>query len=218
MDSLKGNGHPQEAMGRSLIQSRTLSGVQAFVVAPLVERAARGDADAWDHLVERFSGLVWSIARGYGLGAADAADVSQTCWLRLAENLDRLRDPERVGAWLATTARRESLVVVKKGRRQVPSGVLFDDEAACDDPGLDSALLRDERSVALSRAFRELPSLCRTLLRVLLSDPAPSYAEVSDNLDMPIGSIGPRRARCLDRLRVAVEQRTSEPRGLRVVR
>lgn len=192
--------------------------MQAFVVSPLVERAARGDADAWDTLVERFSGLVWSIARGYGLDAADAADVSQTCWLRLAENLDRLRDPERVGAWLATTARRESLVVVKKGRRQVPSGVLFDDEAVGDDPGLDSALLRDERAAALSHAFRGLPSLCRTLLRVLLSDPAPSYAEVSDNLDMPIGSIGPRRARCLDRLRVAVEQQTSEPRRMGVVR
>lgn len=192
--------------------------MQTFVVAPLVERAARGDADAWDSLVERFSGLVWSIARGYGLDAADAADVSQTCWLRLAENLDRLRDPERVGAWLATTARRESLVVVKRGRRQVPSGVLFDDETAGDDPGVDSGLLRDERAAALSRAFRELPSLCRTLLRVLLSDPAPSYAEVSDSLDMPIGSIGPRRARCLDRLRVAVEERTSEVRDLRVVR
>lgn len=192
--------------------------MQTFVVAPLVERAARGDADAWDDLVERFSGLVWSIARGYGLGAADAADVSQTCWLRLAENLDRLRDPERVGAWLATTARRESLVVVKKGRRQVPSGVLFDDEATGDDAGIDSRLLRDERAAALSRAFRELPSLCRTLLRVLLSDPAPSYAEVSDNLDMPIGSIGPRRARCLDRLRVAVEQRTSDVRRMEVPR
>jgi RNA polymerase sigma factor (sigma-70 family) len=193
--------------------------VQAFTVAPLVDRAATGDAEAWDALVDRFAGLVWSIARGYGLGPADAADVSQTCWLRLAENVGRLHDPERVGAWLSTTARRESLVVLKRGRRQVPSGVAFDERAAVDDRSLDSSLLLEERSAALSVAFRQLPALCRTLLRVLLSDPAPSYAEVSDCLDMPIGSIGPRRARCLERLRVVVEQQSNEPvRALRVVR
>jgi RNA polymerase sigma factor (sigma-70 family) len=184
--------------------------VQSFVVAPLVDRAAAGDAEAWDALVEQFAGLVWSIARGHGLDSSDAADVSQTCWLRLAESLHRLRDPERVGAWLATTAKRESIAVLRKGRRQVPSGVEFDDEIAGDaEP--DAALLRGERSALLIAAFRELPALCRTLLRVLLSDPAPSYAEVSETLDMPIGSIGPRRARCLERLRVEVEQRSSEP-------
>lgn len=193
--------------------------MQAFTVAPLVDRAATGDADAWDALVSQYAGLVWSVARGYGLDAADAADVSQTCWLRLAENLGRLRDPERVGAWLATTARREALVVVKKGRRQVPIGVAFDDEVAHDEAP-DAPLLQRERAAAVVDAFRRLPAQCRTLLRVLLSDPAPSYAEVSDSLDMPIGSIGPRRARCLERLRVTVEQDTSVPAppALRVVR
>jgi RNA polymerase sigma factor (sigma-70 family) len=182
--------------------------MQVFGVAPLVDRAAVGDADAWDELVERFAGLVWSIARGYGLGPADAADVSQTCWLRLAENLDRIHDRERVGSWLATTARRESLAVLKRGRRQVPSGMRFEDEVTYE-PDLDVSLLRKERAAVLYDAFRELPALCRTLLRVLLSEPAPSYAEVSEHLDMPVGSIGPRRARCLERLRVTVEQRTS---------
>ena len=182
-------------------------------VAPLVDRAAEGDEDAWDDLVERFAGLVWSIATGYGLSGADVADVSQTCWLRLAENLHRINDRERVGAWLATTARRESLAVVKRGRRQVPSGVHFDDEQS-HEPEADSSLLRQERSAALFFAFKKLPAGCRTLLRVLLSDPAPSYAEVSENLEMPIGSIGPRRARCLERLRVTVEEQT-EGRGFR---
>jgi RNA polymerase sigma factor (sigma-70 family) len=184
-------------------------GVSMTAVAPLVDRAARGDQDAWDDLVARFAGLVWSIALGYGLSAADAADVSQTCWLRLAENLHRLNDRERVGAWLATTARRESLAVLKRGRRQVPSGVSFDEELA-PDPEPDSSLLRQERSTALFAAFRSLPAACRTLLRVLLADPAPSYAEVSENLEMPVGSIGPRRARCLERLRVSVEEQTSD--------
>ena len=180
----------------------------ALAIAPLVDRAAVGDEEAWHELVARFAGLVWSIAQGYGLGPADAADVSQTCWLRLAENLDRLNDKERVGAWLATTARRESLAVLKRGRRQVPSGMRFDDEPSYD-PEFDVSIVRKERAAVLFDAFRDLPALCRTLLRVLLSDPAPSYAEVSEHLDMPVGSIGPRRARCLERLRVTVEQRTS---------
>jgi RNA polymerase sigma factor (sigma-70 family) len=181
--------------------------VSVIEVAPLVDRAAAGDEEAWDDLVSRFGALVWSIAMGYGLSGADVADVSQTCWLRLAENLHRINDRERVGAWLATTARRESLAVVKRGRRQVPSGVHFEDEQAVD-PETDASLLRQERSAALLVAFKELPAGCRTLLRVLLSDPAPSYAEVSENLEMPIGSIGPRRARCLERLRVTVEQQS----------
>ena len=178
-------------------------------VAPLVDRAAGGDQEAWDDLVARFAGLVWSIALGYGLSGPDAADVSQTCWLRLAENLSRIQDRERVGAWLATTARRESLAVLKRCRRQVPIGVRFDEEAAID-TDLDSSLLRQERSAAVFAAFRALPAACRTLLRVLLADPAPSYAEVSASLEMPIGSIGPRRARCLERLRVHVEEQTSD--------
>jgi RNA polymerase sigma factor (sigma-70 family) len=183
-----------------------------IAVAPLVDRAVDGDQDAWDDLVSRFAGLVWSIALGYGLSGPDAADVSQTCWLRLAENLHRISDRERVGAWLATTARRESLAVLKRGRRQVPVGFEFDEQPAADaDP--DSSLLHRERSAAIFAAFRSLPSGCRTLLRVLLADPAPSYAEVSASLEMPVGSIGPRRARCLERLRVSVEERTSDRVG-----
>lgn len=178
-------------------------------VAPLVDRAVDGDQEAWDDLVSRFAGLVWSIALGYGLSGPDAADVSQTCWLRLAENLHRINDRERVGAWLATTARRESLAVLKRGRRQVPMGFDFAEQPAVDaEP--DSSLLHRERSAAIFAAFRTLPSACRTLLRVLLSDPAPSYAEVSASLEMPVGSIGPRRARCLERLRVSVEEQTAD--------
>lgn len=171
-----------------------------------VRRAAVGEPDGWDELVDRFSGLVWSVARGHGLGPADAADVAQTTWLRLAESLPRLRDPERVGAWLVTTARRESLRVLRRGQRHIPAGVEVGDDRPCpDDVSPDARMLRRERETVLWTAFGALPSLCRTLLRVLLSDPAPSYAEVSEALDMPIGSIGPRRARCLDRLRIVLE-------------
>lgn len=184
--------------------------MSATAVGEAVRRAAGGDPAAWDDLVDRFSGLVWSVARGHGLGPADAADVAQTTWLRLAESLPRLRDPERVGAWLVTTARRESLRVLKGCQRHIPAGVdVGFDRAGPDDTSPDARMLRRERESALWAAFGALPSLCRTLLRVLLSEPAPSYAEVSEALDMPIGSIGPRRARCLDRLRIVLEMHDS---------
>jgi hypothetical protein len=89
--------------------------------AELVRDASRGDAGAWSALVDRFAPLVWSIARSYRLSQHDAADVSQTTWLRLAEHIHHVRQPERVGAWLATTAGRESLAVIRRGQRQVPS-------------------------------------------------------------------------------------------------
>ena len=81
-----------------------------------------GDQDAWEAIVDRFSGLVWATARAHRLSRADAADVAQTTWLRLVENLDRIRDPERLGGWLATTARRESLRAIRRGTREEPTG------------------------------------------------------------------------------------------------
>lgn len=163
-------------------------------------QAAAGDAEAWDTLVERFSGLVWAVARGYGLSPADAADVSQTTWLRLAEHLSRIRDPARVGVWLATTARHEAFRTLRRARRQVPVGACFDllpEELV---PGADGGVIEAERDAALWEAFESLPQACKALLRTLLADPAPSYAEVSAALGMPVGSIGPSRKRCLERL------------------
>jgi RNA polymerase sigma factor (sigma-70 family) len=177
----------------------------------LVSRATDGDPLAWDQLVEDLTGLLWSVARSHGLDAADAADVVQTTWLRLAENLHRLRDPERVTAWLATTARRESLRLLRGSHRNVPAGVEVGNEAITTDRPEDP-LLRAEQDALLWGAFATLPTLCRSLLRVLMADPAPSYAEVSAALDMPVGSIGPRRARCLQRLRtVFTDDPTADP-------
>jgi RNA polymerase sigma factor (sigma-70 family) len=167
--------------------------------AELVGAAAIGDQAAWDALVDRFSGLVWSIARAHRLSDADAADVSQTTWLRLVEHLGRLRDPESVGAWLAATARHECLRLIRHAGRFV-----FDDDAfetADSDPLPDALLIAGEREVALWRAIEALSDRCRTLIRVLMTEPAPSYEEIAAALDMPIGSIGPTRARCLEQLR-----------------
>src|ERR1700675_1391580 len=90
-------------------------------VGDLVRSAGAGASDAWNELVNRFAGMVWSVARRHRLNASDAADVSQTTWLRLVEHLNRIEHPERVGGWLATTARRESLRVLRLADRQVPA-------------------------------------------------------------------------------------------------
>lgn len=166
--------------------------------------AADGDQAAWDALVKRFSGLVWSIARSHRLGAADAADVSQTAWLRLVENLGRIRDPDRVGAWLASTSRNECLRVIRRSGRQVPTDLDADTDLEADDalaPPVDAGLLAGERDAHLWRAFSTISERCQVLLRLLITDPPPSYEEIGEILDMAVGSIGPTRARCLAHLR-----------------
>jgi RNA polymerase sigma factor (sigma-70 family) len=171
--------------------------------AELVRDASRGDAGAWSALVERFAPLVWSIARGYRLYGQDAADVSQTTWLRLAEHIDRLREPERVGAWLARTAGRESLAVIRRRHQLVPSeeatlSEVLDDHFS-DEPA--EITLRAAESEELWRAFSMLPARSQLLLRLLFADPQPSYQEIAMVTGMPVGSIGPTRARCLQELR-----------------
>jgi RNA polymerase sigma factor (sigma-70 family) len=175
----------------------------------LVRGAAGGDEVAWRGLVARFSGLVWAIARAHRLGNADAADVFQTTWLRLAEHIGRIEHPDRVGAWIATAARRECLQSLRSSAKVV----LTDDAERLDltpaggNPTEDAVLAAEQekedadRAAALWRAFSRLPSRCRELLRVLMASPPPSYAEVAAALGLPLGSIGPTRARCLARLR-----------------
>jgi len=177
--------------------------------ARLARAAAAGDSVAWNGLVEGFSGLVWSVARAYRLSSADAADVFQTAWLRLAEHIGRIEKPEHIGAWLATTARREALRVARGSSRVIPTDdtALFDlghaDEASPEQAVLDSeqAAIDHERTKRLWRAFGQLSARCQELLRVLIATPPPNYAEVAAALDMPVGSVGPTRARCLQKLR-----------------
>lgn len=172
-------------------------------VAPLVRAAAEGDRAAWDALAERFSPRVWRVIRAFRLSAADSADVNQTVWLRLVENLDRIVEPERLAAWLATTARNECLAVIRRAGRQRPVDAAdeLDDRPAAT-PDVEHRLLAGERQVAVRQAFQLLGDRCQLLLRLWATDPRPSYAEIGAALDMPIGSIGPTRGRCLQELRV----------------
>lgn len=170
--------------------------------AALVIAASAGERWAWEALVDSYAGLIWAITRNYRLSSGDAADVSQTTWLRLVESIDSIEDPSRVGAWLATTARRECLRVLGLGRRSILVGEteqLEDGRAVFVE--LDAKLLADERDDDLRHAVAALPPRCRQLLQLLMLDPPPSYEEVSAALSMPIGSIGPTRGRCLRRLR-----------------
>jgi RNA polymerase sigma factor (sigma-70 family) len=173
-------------------------------VAGLVNAAGGGDPHAWNCLVSEFGGMIWAIARAHRLRDADAADVAQATWLALLENLDRINDPARVGAWLATTARRECLRVIRHGERRV----LFGDdgpehESAEPLPG--DELLINERDDALWRSFSLLRPSDQALLRLVMADPHPPYEEIAAALDMPIGSIGPTRQRALARLREQLE-------------
>jgi RNA polymerase sigma factor (sigma-70 family) len=174
---------------------------------PLLRAAAAGDQAAWDVVVARYTGLLWSIACSFRLGTADAADATQNTWLRLVENLSRVQEPERVGSWLATTMRRECLQLLRRTSRERPAPT---DDWLTDLPAgtqpLDTALLLNERDAALWRALGSLSESCQQLLRVLMATPPPSYQEVADALGLARGSIGPLRQRCLNRLRKIVDK------------
>ena len=168
-------------------------------VVALVGRAAGSDQDAWDELVERYSPLVWSICGRYRLGRHDIEDVAQNVWLRLVEQIGNLRAPAALPGWLATTTQRECLRVLRRQDRVVP--VPDELPPALDDVEIEQEIVLAERNAALRAAFAELPPRCRQLLSMLLRDPPRPYAEISAVLEIRIGSIGPQRARCLQRLR-----------------
>jgi RNA polymerase sigma factor (sigma-70 family) len=182
----------------------------ATTTAALVEAASKGDEQAWAELVDRFARLVWSVARAHGLTEADAADVCQTTWLRLVEHIDRLRRPESVGSWLITAARRESYRVLRELDREVPT----EDVDEHDDRPWPPAGSRPagEPHAGLWAAFTELPDRCRRLLRVWATAVDAGYPEIASALGIPVGSIGPTRARCLEQLRGLLGRRpTPDP-------
>lgn len=174
-------------------------------VGHLLRRAGEGDRQAWDALVERYARLVWAVARSFGLDDATAGDVTQTVWLRLVEHLDRIRDPERLPGWLATTTRREALRVLAGLRRQRPSE-LVETVADRTTPAPEEVLLDSELLRRVLDAFGHLPERCQQLLRLLCAEPRLDYATISELIGRPIGSIGPTRARCLTQLRALIDE------------
>jgi DNA-directed RNA polymerase specialized sigma24 family protein len=166
-------------------------------VRDLARAAAAGDQHGWDGLVERFGELVWSTIRAYGLSPGDDADAAQTTWLLLAEQLRHLQDQhERLGVWLAATARRESLRLLGAAR----AATAAPNSSLAPEPAADAAGAQG-RDALLWRVIRELPDHCRRLLRVLLTVPPPSHEEVSAALDLPVAGIPAARDACLQDFR-----------------
>ncbi len=173
------------------------------LVIDLVTRARDGDKQAWDALVERYAPLLWSICRRYGLGGADADDVGQSVWLRLVEQLDKIRDPAALPGWLATTARRECGRMLGAARGPDNARFVVDAETVPDEWArtTDHELLLAERNAALREALTRLPPGCQRLIAMLIQDPPVPYVKISAELGIPVGSIGPTRRRCLEKLR-----------------
>jgi RNA polymerase sigma factor (sigma-70 family) len=170
-------------------------------VVALVTRAANGDKDAWNEIIERYGPLVWSICMRYRLKNQDIEDVGQTVWLLLVEQLGKLREPAALPGWLATTTQRECLRVLTAARKAEDAVTLDDTLPIVDAAVIEEEILAAERNAALRTALGELPLRCRQLVTMLISDPPSSYAEISATLQIPMGSIGPQRSRCLERLR-----------------
>jgi RNA polymerase sigma factor (sigma-70 family) len=170
----------------------------------LLIQAAGGSQSAWNELVDRFGQLVWSVARSFHLDEATAKDVSQTVWLKLIENCEKIKDPERLPGWLITTCRREALRVSRLRERAIPTEFEYDIED--DAPSLEALLIQDEESREVVTAFRTLSEGCQQLLRLLTVDPPLSYEDISEATGRPVGSLGPTRARCLEGLKTAMRR------------
>jgi RNA polymerase sigma factor (sigma-70 family) len=180
--------------------ARAPSGAHEDALDQVVAAAATGDEGAWALLRDRYAMRVRTVARLHRLAPHDVDDVAQTTWLRLLENIGNLRDANAVGAWLETTARRESLAVLRRCKRERPTeDGFFADQPS--EPVAERRLEAAEQRTALSSSLQQLPRRQQRLLVAMLAEPAPSYAEIAASLKMPIGSIGPTRARSLARLR-----------------
>ena len=173
------------------------------LVRDLVDRARNGDKQAWDALIERYAPLIWSICRRHRLGLADADDVGQSVWLRLIDQLDKVRNPAALPGWLATTTRRECVRVLTASQGPHATVYALDIESIPDQRAAtaEQKLLAAERHAALREAFSQLPSHGQQLLTLLIADPPLPYADISAQLGIPVGSIGPTRSRYLDKMR-----------------
>lgn len=157
----------------------------------------------WDELEAAFGPRMWAVARAFGLSAADAADAVQAAWLRLVESFDRIRDPSRIGAWLVTTTRNEAALLCRKARGVTLTCTPPETPEPDADPAM--AVLSADEARRLWAAVDNLDEPCRTLLRLLVTAPESGYARIAARLNLPIGSVGPMRGRCLGRLRKIME-------------
>ena len=174
--------------------------------AALFLRWRDGDTRAMDELVRLMTPLLWHVVRAYGLDRALAEDVVQTTWLTLVRRHESITEPQAVSGWLTMVARREAWRVGKLQRRADPT------EAESLEPHLparesaEQTAATDDESRRLWLAVAQLNERCQRLLRIVAAEARPDYSEIATELDMPVGSIGPTRGRCLDKLRRELAQ------------
>ena len=185
--------------------ARTSTTLTALTTTELVDGARRRVPGAWDELVSRYGGLVRRVVGTYRLQQADAADVVQNTWLRALERLDTLRDAERLGGWLATTADRECLALLRRSHREVPDERVAGERPAVV-PGPEAVVVGKEARLAVGAAVAGLTGRRQALVQALFFDPELPYVEVSQVVGIPVGSIGPTRGRVLRNLRGTLER------------
>jgi RNA polymerase sigma factor (sigma-70 family) len=161
-----------------------------------------GDESALDELVRMMSPVLWHVVRATGLDREAAEDVVQNTWLTLVRSADSVRDAQAITRWLCTAARREAWRVSKSAARTRPVDDEVLDARLPVQTSPESEVVTDDEKTRLWRALARLPERCQKLLRIVAWEPRPDYSSVAEGLDMPIGSIGPTRRRCLDKLRV----------------
>jgi RNA polymerase sigma factor (sigma-70 family) len=174
--------------------------------ASAFERWTAGDAVALDELVRAMTPVLWHVVRAYRLTTELAEDVVQTTWLSLVRSRASIQEPAAVGGWLTTTARREAWKVAKANGRGIP---VEDDELSRRLPDEDSAeaeVVRRDGDERLWGAVERLSERCQALLRIVAFEHRPDYTTIAANLGMPVGSIGPTRGRCLQKLRTMIEK------------
>lgn len=195
------------ATSTAVLESPIVSARPEASPAELLDASRRGDAAGWQGLVDRYERLVWSVARSFRFDDATTADVVQTVWLRLAESLDRIREPDSLAAWLATTCRHECSSVGRRRDRELVDEAVVDLRLQRGVPAgdIDDDLLDRESHREVLDAFRRLSDGCQQLLRLLCAEPPLGYQLVGEITGRPIGSIGPTRQRCLDKLRALLE-------------
>ena len=184
--------------------------MNANQVTVLVREASEGDSAALEDLYAEYSRLLWGVARRFRLDEHQRADAVQATWLKLLENIDGIRDPACLPGWLATTVRRICSDKVRSSQREKPVEVLGEwrvvlERAEDDDTCPVRSLIRREHQAAVRLVLAELPEQHKQLLQLLHASPPPSYQELSELTGMPVGSIGPTRARILAKLRSALQ-------------
>jgi RNA polymerase sigma factor (sigma-70 family) len=169
--------------------------------ADLLHGICAGDREAWDLLVARHERRLWAIARSRGLDVEGARDALQGTWLRLLDHANRIREPDALGGWLATVVKHEAIRLSKQRQRERERMQKLENRATLDAEPADARVDLEADLGTVRLTFDKLSARCQQLLRLMFSSTELSYADIAADLGVPVGSLGPTRARCLDKLR-----------------